>query len=31
VGRREPKLVTTDQRDFGVYRPKGIGRFDLLP
>ena len=25
------RIFTLDRRDFGVYRPQGIGRFDVVP
>ena len=33
LGERERirKVFTTDQRDFGLYRPARIGRFTIIP
>ena len=28
---RIPKIFTVDRRDFDVYRPRGFGRFSILP
>jgi predicted nucleic acid-binding protein len=25
------RIFTLDRRDFSVYRPKGVGRFNILP
>jgi len=26
-----PRILTLDRRDFGIYRPGRVGRFELLP
>lgn len=33
VAEREklPRIFTVDRRDFSVYRPRGLGQFELLP